>query len=256
MVAAGAPEAPEITALYGEVAERLHRAAPDAIVFFTADHYNRFYETVPTFAIAVVPSVLGPSDYDTMPRREFPVDAELAAGLHRHLVRDDFDVALVQELELDHTIVAPLHFLAREADIPLVPIYVNALIPPLPSAARCRALGESVAAGLRALAPGRRVAVVTSGSFSFEVAGPRTDEGSHVGVPDPAWMERVLALLAAGDLDALVAEATPEQLWAAGNAGGENLLWIAMLATIGGGRPDFLEAQRRFGHGYGAWVAR
>ena len=101
----------------------------------------------------------------------------------------------------------------------------------------------------------RRVAVVTSGSFSFEVGGPRTAEGSHVGVPDPAWVERVLELLRAGDLDRLVAESTPQQLAAAGNAGGENLLWIAMLATIGGGRPDYLDAQQRFGHGYGAWVA-
>jgi protocatechuate 4,5-dioxygenase beta chain len=256
MVAAGAPDAPEISALYGAVAERLRAAAPDVIVFFTADHYNRFFETIPTFAIAAVPAAMGASDYDTMPRRELPVDEELARGLHRHLVGDDFDVALVQELEFDHTIVAPMHFLAGDVDIPLVPIFVNALIPPLPGAARCRALGESVAAGLRALARQRRVAVVTSGSFSFEVGGPRTDEGSHVGVPDPAWMDRVLTLLADGDLDTLVAEATPEQLWTAGNAGGENLLWIALLATIGGGRPDFLEAQRRFGHGYGAWVAR
>jgi protocatechuate 4,5-dioxygenase beta chain len=255
MVAAGAPDAEEITALYGEVARRLAQTAPDVIVFYTADHYNRFYETIPTFAIAAVPSAMGASDYDTMPRRELPVDEDLARGLHRHLVGDDFDAALVQELEFDHTIVAPMHFLARELDVPLVPIFVNALIPPLPGAARCRALGESVAAGLRALAPERRIAVVTSGSFSFEVGGPRSDEGSHVGVPDPAWMDRVLDLLGAGDLDTLVAEATPQQLWAAGNAGGENLLWIAMLATFGAGRPDFLDAQRRFGHGYGAWVA-
>ncbi len=95
---------------------------------------------------------------------------------------------------------------------------------------------------------------MTSGSFSLEIAGPRTADGNHVGVPDPAWMDRVLELLAAGDLDTLVAEATEEQLWAAGNAGGETLLWIAMLAAAGGGKPDFLEAQRAAGHGYGAWV--
>ena len=95
---------------------------------------------------------------------------------------------------------------------------------------------------------------MTSGSFSLEIAGPRTADGNHVGVPDPAWMDRVLELLAAGDLDTLVAEATEEQLWAAGNAGGETLLWIAMLAAAGGGTPDFLEAQRAAGHGYGAWV--
>lgn len=255
MVASGAPDAQEISALYGQVSRRLRATAPDVIVFYTADHYNVFFEEcIPIFSVGVADSAVGASDYDTVPRRELPIDSELARGLQRHLVRAGFDVAMSQEFAFDHTIVAPMHFLSRETDIPLVPIFVNALIPPLPSAQRCRALGEAVRAGLAQLAGPRRVAVVTSGSFSFEVGGLRTTEGSHVGVPDPAWMDRVLDLLAAGDLDTLVAESTEEQLAAAGNAGGENLLWIAMLATIGGGAPDWLEAQRRFGHGYGAWV--
>jgi protocatechuate 4,5-dioxygenase beta chain len=241
--------------MYGEVATRLAAAKPDVVVFYTADHYNIFWESIPIFSIGVAESAVGASDYDTVPRRELPIDSALARGLQRHLVRAGFDVGQSQEFEFDHTIVAPLHFLTPETAIPLVPIFLNALIPPLPTAQRCRALGEAVRDGLAAHAAGRRVAVMTSGSFSFEVGGPRTAEGSHVGVPDPQWMNRVLDLLAAGDLDTLVAEATEEQLSAAGNAGGENLLWIALLATIGGGRPDYLDAQRRFGHGYGAWIA-
>jgi catalytic LigB subunit of aromatic ring-opening dioxygenase len=148
-----------------------------------------------------------------------------------------------------------MQFLAAELEIPIVPFFFNALIPPLPTATRARALGEAVRAALLGLDAGR-VAVVTSGSFSLDIAGPLTAEGSHVGVPDPAWVDRILDLLAAGDLDTLVAESTEEQLAAAGNAGGETLLWIVMLATAGAGsaKPDFLDAQRDFGHGYGAWV--
>jgi len=258
MVANGAPDAAEISAMYGEVRRRLQAARPDVIVFYTADHYNVFWETcIPIFSVGVAPSARGASDYDTIPERELPIDAELARGVHRHLVRAGFDAGMSQEFDFDHTVVAPMHFLVPDGEPlpPLVPIFVNALIPPLPGASRCRALGETVGRALEALAGDRRVAVVTSGSFSFEVGGPRTAEGSHVGVPDPAWQDRVLELLAAGDLDRLVEEATEEQISAAGNAGGENLLWIAMLATIGGGTPDYLDAQRRFGHGYGAWPA-
>ena len=255
MVAAGAPDAAEISSMYGEVAARLDAAAPDVIVFYTADHYNIFFEEcIPIFSVGVAPSAVGASDYDTIPRRELPIDAELARGLQRHLVHAGFDVAMSQEFEFDHTIVAPMHFLAPGQPVPLVPIFLNALIPPLPSAQRCRALGEAVGEGLAELAGSRRVAIVTSGSFSFEVGGPRTAEGSHVGVPDPRWMDRVVELLGEGALDTLVRESTREQLEAAGNAGGENLLWIAMLATIGGGKPDYLDVQRRFGHGYGAWI--
>jgi hypothetical protein len=78
---------------------------------------------------------------------------------------------------------------------------------------------------------------------------------SHTGVPAPGWVDRVMELMSAADLDALVAEAADEQLWEAGNAGGEVLLWLTMLATLQGPpRPVFLEAQPEFGHGYGAWA--
>jgi hypothetical protein len=255
MVARGAPGADEIASMYGEVRARLQAAQPEAIVFYTADHYNVFFEQcIPIFSVGVAPSAWGASDYDTIPRRELPIDADLARRVHRHLVRSRFDVGLSQEFDFDHTVAGPMHFLAPDVDIPLVPIFVNALIPPLPTARRCQAFGCTVREALE-VADAGRVAVVTSGSFSLEVGGPRSAEGSHIGVPDPAWMDRVLELLRAGELERLVDEATEDQLWAAGNAGGETLLWIAMLATFGGGAPDYLEAQRRFGHGYGAWIA-
>ena len=60
-------------------------------------------------------------------------------------------------------------------------------------------------------------------------------------------------LLRAGDLDRLVAEATDEQLWRAGNAGGELLDWIAMLAMFPPRPPGFLECQPQYGHAYAAW---
>jgi Catalytic LigB subunit of aromatic ring-opening dioxygenase len=254
MVANGAPGAEEIAAMYGEVRARLEAARPDVLVFYTADHYNIFFEEcIPTFSVGVAPSAWGASDYDTIPRRELVIDADLARFVHRHLLRSDFDAGLSQEFAFDHTVVGPMHFLAPESDLPLVPIFLNALIPPLPSARRCRALGNAVRQALDAAGAGR-VGVATSGSFSLEVGGPRSAEGSHVGVPDPGWMDRVLELLRAGDLDRLVEESTEEQLWAAGNAGGETLLWIAMLSTFGGGTPDYLDAQPAWGHGYGAWV--
>jgi aromatic ring-opening dioxygenase catalytic subunit (LigB family) len=254
IVASGGPGAEEIAALYGAIRTRLEDARPDVVVFYTCDHYNVFWETsIPIFSIGVAESAWGASDYDTMPRRELAIASELAVALQRRLVRAGFDVGKTQEFAFDHTVIAPMHFLAPGDAVPVVPIFLSALIPPLPTAARCRAFGEAVHDALLQEDAGR-VAVVTSGSFSLEIAGPRSAVGSHVGVPDPAWMDRVLELLAAGDLDRLVAESTEDQLWAAGNAGGETLLWIAMLATVAGGVPAFLDAQREWGHGYGAWT--
>lgn len=248
----GHPLAEEIERMYGELERRLAELRPDTLVYFTSDHYNLFWESLPIFSIAVAESAHGASDYPEL-QRDLAIDSELARAIQAHLVHEGFDVGQLQELELDHTIVAPLHFIAPGDAPKLVPFYINAFIRPLPSARRCLALGRAIREAVEA-APDARVAVVASGSFSVEIGGPRISEDSHTGVPAPEWVERVLALLRAADIDTLVSEATDEQLWAAGNAGGEILDWIAMLATFDPQPPDYLDVQPQFGHAYAAWA--
>jgi hypothetical protein len=253
-VADGAPAAPEIERLYAGVAAHLRAVRPDVLIVLTVDHYNMFFETcVPIFAIGVAEAAAGASDYPQLPRRVVPIAADLARRVHAHAVREGFDVAMSQELELDHTIIAPLWFLFPEDVPPIVPVFVNGLIPPLPAAARCLALGRAIAAAVRAAPDPLRVAVLASGSFSLEIGGPRISATSHTGVPAPEWVARVVELLGAGAVDRLVAEATEERLAQAGNAGGELLEWIAMLGTIAPAAPAFLDVQPEFGHAYAAW---
>jgi hypothetical protein len=255
-VADGAPAAGEIARMYGGVADHLRAVAPDVLVFFTADHYNIFFEEcVPIFSIGVAESAAGASDYPELRRRDVPIAAELARHVHTETVRAGFDVGMSQEFEFDHTVIAPLHFLVPEGSIPVVSVFVNALIPPLPSAPRCLALGRAIAAAVRTAPQRTRVAAVASGSFSLEIGGPRISETSHTGVPAPEWVDRVLTLLGDGEVDRLVHEATEERLAHAGNAGGELLEWIAMLGTIEARPPAFLDAQPAFGHAYAAWPA-
>ena len=149
----------------------------------------------------------------------------------------------------------PLHFLTPEMDVPIVPVFVNGLIPPLPSAARCLALGARIREALTEMPGGVRVAAVASGSFSLEIGGPRISATSHTGIPDPEWADRVLDLMQAGDVGTLVTEASVERLTQAGNAAGELLTWIAMLGVAGAGPAVFLEAQPEFGHAFGCWLA-
>src|SRR3954467_115162 len=240
--------------MYGGVAEHLRRVRPDVLLFFTGDHYNIFFEEcVPIFSIGVAESAAGASDYPELRRRLVPIAADLARHVHVETVRAGFDVGMSQEFEFDHTVIAPLHFLVPEASIPVVPVFVNALIPPLPAASRCLELGRAIAAAVRAAPRDLRVAAVASGSFSLEIGGPRISATSHTGVPAPEWVDRVLALLRAGAVAQLVDEATEERLAHAGNAGGELLEWFAVLGWGGPRPPAFLDAQPRFGHAYGAW---
>jgi protocatechuate 4,5-dioxygenase beta chain len=255
-VADGAPAAAEIERMYGGVAEHLRLVRPDVLVFFTADHYNIFFEEcVPIFSIGVAESAAGASDYPELRRRLVPIAADLARHVHVHTVRAGFDVGMSQEFEFDHTMIAPLHFLVPEDAVPVVPVFVNALIPPLPSAQRCLDLGRAIADAVRGAPQDVRVAAVASGSFSLEIGGPRISADSHTGAPAPEWVDRVMALLRAGDVDALAEEATEERLAGAGNDGGELLEWIAMLGMIEAAPPAFLDLQPAFGHAYGPWPA-
>jgi Catalytic LigB subunit of aromatic ring-opening dioxygenase len=249
----GVDGAGEITRLYGVIAEGLARAEADVIVYFTSDHYNVFWETLPIFAMAIAETAHGASDYPEL-SRQVEIDFALARHIQSELVHGGFDVALVQALELDHTVVAPLELMdPAAAGVPLVPVFINGFIRPLPPAGRCRAFGEAIRAAILSGPLERRVAVIASGSFSLEIGGPRISEDSHTGVPDPAWMWRVLELLGEGNVRGLIAEATDDQLWRAGNAGGELLDWIAMLAMFEPRPPVFLECQPQYGHAYAAW---
>jgi aromatic ring-opening dioxygenase catalytic subunit (LigB family) len=250
----GHPLGPEIDSYYGEVAERLAAVAPDALIFITSDHYNMFFETLPLFAIGVAEAAAGPSDYPEIARRELPIDAALARYLDQYLVEAEFDVAQLQELEFDHTVIAPLGFVWPGEPVPVVPLFISAFLRPIASAHRVYALGRTIRQALVARTEGpQRIAVIASGSFSVEIGGPRLFPDAHVGVPAPQWTERVVELLGAGDFDTLVAESTDEQLREAGNAGGEILDWIAMLGMIDAAPPETLRTQAQFGHSYATW---
>lgn len=244
----------ELRRLYGEVEQRVQELAPDVIVFITADHYNNFFvESIPIFSIGIGDRIEGPSDYD-LPRRGIPIDARLARTLQARLVAAGFDVGCSQELRADHPFTIPLNFLVPDASIPIVPVYVSTFLRPIPTSQRCYALGGAIRRALEADDEPRRVMVLATGSFSLEIGGPRMSATSHTGVPAPDWLGRIMECLTTTHWDALVQEATDEQLALAGNAGGETLLWLTMLGTLDPAPPDFLEAQPEWGHAYGAWV--
>jgi protocatechuate 4,5-dioxygenase beta chain len=248
----------ELRRLYGEVRRHVEALSPDVIVFITADHYNNFFVTsIPIFTIGVGVGepVIGPVDYE-LPQRVMQIDSTLAKGLQAKLLAANFDVGQSQEFRPDHPFTIALNFVVEDTSIPIVPIFVSTFLPPLPSAARCFAFGQAIRAALSDDSEQRRVLLIATGSFSLEIGGPRMSATSHTGVTTPEWMDRILQHLESADWGRLVTEATVEQLAEAGNAGAETLLWITMLGALGEpAAPNYLEAQREFGHAYAAWSA-
>lgn len=243
-----------VARLYDRVAAGIAAARPDALVIFDSDHFSTFFlDNWPIFAIGIADRIAGPNDGTVMPRYELPGHAALATHIRRHAIAAGFDVALVQDFEVDHSVLVPLHFMPPTHRLPIVPIFINGFVPPLPTAERCHAFGQIVRAAVDSFPEPLRVAVLASGQASLEVGGPKVAPGRRQGVPDPDWAEHVAALIRAGRHRQLVAEATFERLQKAGNIGGELLNWIALIGALGERRADWVISQRSEGDAYAVW---
>lgn len=254
--AAIAKDGPEETArLFREVKAHLDATRADAIVVIANDHFNTFFlNNFPTFAIGVADLAFGPNDQTRMPHYDLTVEASLAAHIRNVAIRDGFDLAVTQEFGVDHAMLVPLHYLTDGIKVPVVPIWVNAFVKPLPTAKRCYALGRAVRGAIDSLAGDMRVAVVGTGSFSLEIGGPKIDPGKRNSVPDLAWSMHIHRRIAEARIDELVEEATPERMWQAGNIGGELLNWIVTLGVIGKDRPRYIaDHNDKDGHAYAVW---
>jgi aromatic ring-opening dioxygenase catalytic subunit (LigB family) len=253
LVARLGPEC-EVARLYAEVARQLAAVQPDVLVIFDSDHLNTFFlNNLPVFSVGVGARISGPNDETPMPHYEVPVHDRLAAHLRHGGVEAGFDLALAQDFTVDHSIMVPLHFLTPQMQTPVVPMFINGLVPPLPAAKRCFALGEAVRKAIHRWPQGLRVAVLASGSFSLEVGGPRINPGEAFGVPDPEWAKTIQRYLEQARINDLLEEATSDRMLRAGNVGGELLNWVAMLGVTGDRKPSFIEPQLEMGHCYGIW---
>src|ERR1700692_1239579 len=137
----------------------LDEAKPDVAIVIGNDHMETFFLTsVPTFAI-----LAGERARAEFARKTYdlPVHQGLAEDLLDKLVQRGFDMAYSQDAVLGHSFAAVYEWVIEGRKIPVVPIFVNTYLPPLPSPQRCAALGKAIAE-IVAERP-ERVALLASG---------------------------------------------------------------------------------------------
>jgi protocatechuate 4,5-dioxygenase beta chain len=107
------------------------------LIVFDCDHFSTFFlNNLPTFAIGVAEKTAGPNDHTPMPHYKVPVHAALAAHLRAEGIAAGFDLSLVQISRSITRLWLRLHFLTPRMNIPIVPVFINCFVPPLPSAPR------------------------------------------------------------------------------------------------------------------------
>jgi catalytic LigB subunit of aromatic ring-opening dioxygenase len=204
----------ETAQLFANVADHLRPVQPDVLVIFDSDHLNTFFlDNFPSMSIGVADRTTGPNDgTPELPRYTVPVSDALGSHLFASGMQHGFDLARSQEFEVDHSILVPLHFLTPKMHIPIVPVFINGIVPPLPAARRCYALGQMVRVAVESVPDHTRVAVLGSGSFSLDVGGPLSPRGAYSGVPDTAWANSIVGYMRNAKTDDLL-NAPPATAW-------------------------------------------
>ena len=144
--------------------------APEQIIQFSPDHFHGFhYDMMPSFCIGAGATSCG--DWGTA-KGPLNVDEPFALAL-LDAVRDaDIDAAVSYDMVVDHgfTQIWETMF-GRFDDLPIIPVFVNAIGYPLPKYRRARMLGQAV--GRFAAQSGRRILFAASGGLSHDPVVPR-----------------------------------------------------------------------------------
>src|SRR6266545_2931566 len=126
-----------------DVGEKLRALKPDLWIIFSNDHAEQFFHTTaPPFTVHVGGEATG----DFAGRKfHWKIPSEIGFEIVRQLYRQNFDPAFTSTAKIDYAIGIPLTHLGHKD--PVLPIYVNAYLPPQPTMERCcacaaGALGE------------------------------------------------------------------------------------------------------------------
>ncbi len=216
---------------FAPVRRWLAEVRPDVAVVFYNDHgLNFFLDKMPTFAIGAAPEYRNADEGWGLPQLPpFAGDEDLSWHLVESLVADDFDMVTCQEMLVDHAFTLPMALLWPDQRWPVrvVPVCINTVLFPLPSAARCHRLGQAVGRAVHAWDADARVLVLGTGGLSHQLEGTRA---GHVNkafdlqfidslTRDPLWATRL-------SINDLVKEV--------GTQGIELLMWLAARGALPG----------------------
>jgi protocatechuate 4,5-dioxygenase beta chain len=215
---------------------------PDVVILVYNDHAVAFsLAMIPTFALGCAASFT-PADEGYGPR-PVPVvhgHPELAAHLAQSLILDEFDLTLMNELDVDHGLTVPLSLVYGVRDewpVKVIPLAVNVVQYPPPTGHRCLELGKAIRRAVESFGEDLNVQVWGTGGMSHQLQGPRA--GLINQEFDDDFLDRIVS-----DPENLALMPHIDYLREAGSEGVELVMWFIMRGAMG---PD-VEQLHRFYH--------
>jgi len=214
---------------------------PDVIFLVYNDHANAFsLDMIPTFAIGTA-AEYRPADEGWGPRPVPKVVGHpgLASHIAQSVIQQDFDLTIVNRMDVDHGLTVPLSLMCGKLDpqegawpCPVIPFAVNVVQYPVPSGQRCFNLGQAIRKAVESYDEDLNVHIWGTGGMSHQLQGPRA------GLINAGWDNRFLDRLIAEPQE-LAKVPHIEYVREAGSEGIELVMWLIARGAM----PDVANGQ-------------
>ena len=197
---------------------------PDVIFLVYNDHATAFsLDMIPTFAIGTAAQYT-PADEGWGPRPVPMVQGhpELASHIAQSVIQQDFDLTIVNKMDVDHGLTVPLSLMCGQPEAwpcPVIPFAVNVVQYPVPSGQRCFNLGKAIARAVKSFDADLNVQIWGTGGMSHQLQGPRA--GLINKDFDNAFLDQLIA-----DPAALAQKPHIDYVREAGSEGIELVMWL------------------------------
>lgn len=206
---------------------------PDVIVLVYNDHCTAFDAScIPTFALGCA-AEFQPADEGYGPR-PVPVvknHQKMASHIAQSLILDEFDITIMNEMEVDHGLTVPLSVMygevPQDGEWPalVIPVCVNVVQYPAPTGNRCYNLGKAIRKAVESYDEDLNVMIFGTGGMSHQLQYKRA------GLINPEWDNNFLDKLTE-DPVGLAQMPHVEYLREAGSEGVEMVMWHVMRGAL------------------------
>ena len=197
---------------------------PDVIFLVFNDHATAFsLDMIPTFAIGTAAQYT-PADEGWGPRPVPMVQGhpELASHIAQSVIQQDFDLTIVNKMDVDHGLTVPLSLMCGQPSAwpcPVIPFAVNVVQYPVPSGQRCFNLGKAIAKAVKSFDADLNIHIWGTGGMSHQLQGPRA--GLINKAFDNAFLDQLIT-----DPAALATKPHIDYVREAGSEGIELVMWL------------------------------
>ena len=215
---------------YEPAKDWLKEVKPDLVIVVYNDHgLNFFLDKMPTFALGCADIYENADEgWGLKPTAPFTGDAKLSWHIAQSLVEQEFDICTCQEMKVDHGFVNPIRALFGDHEtwpVKAIPLAVNTVQHPVPSAARCLKLGRALGKVLESYPEDTRVVILGTGGMSHQLQGERAGiidvefdlECMDKIATEPEWMTQF---------------SNAEIIRRAGSEGIETIMWLVMRGAL------------------------